>query len=156
MKRNLINAIMIMILLHNISCDRDESIVHIDPLLTDYIDRFYEEGEKRAVDLDRSDPRLSAYLESLTSDEVLGQCITYTDGTRAVRIDENYWSTLTDLDKEYIVFHELGHCLLNRAHNNSFGTGRSCASIMQSGDAVCQVRYSVVNRDELLDELFSN
>lgn len=39
---------------------------------------------------------------------------------KSVSIDNYYWNTSSDLGKEQLVFHELGHCVLKRQHNKEF------------------------------------
>jgi hypothetical protein len=36
-----------------------------------------------------------------------------------VEINESYWYGISDLQKEQLIFHELGHCVFNRRHTNN-------------------------------------
>lgn len=56
---------------------------------------------------------------STLPDQILGVCYKYDDGKRDVEIDLSYWKEIDDLTKEEIVFHELGHCVLNRDHDET-------------------------------------
>jgi len=53
---------------------------------------------------------------------IKGKCIETSEGN-AVVIDRSYWNTLSDTSKEILVFHELGHCLLNRTHRTLYFQG---------------------------------
>lgn len=37
-----------------------------------------------------------------------------------IEISSTYWRYATDAEKEALIFHELGHCMLNREHLNGF------------------------------------
>ncbi len=64
-------------------------------------------------------PNVSGLTVNFTTDlpaNVLGSC---TMGQKRVRINENLWSILSAAGREELVFHELGHCVLNRGHDNT-------------------------------------
>lgn len=46
-----------------------------------------------------------------------GLCIELEDGTKEILIDEPYWNSANDRQRAYIVYHELGHCVLGLAHS---------------------------------------
>ena len=48
--------------------------------------------------------------------KVLGYCETDALGARNIVIDRAFWAKAVDLDREQLMFHELGHCLLGRKH----------------------------------------
>lgn len=58
--------------------------------------------------------------------------ICYGMGTSAqvVIINSTYWDSLTDAAKEQLMFHELGHCALNRQHREDINSDGSPVSIM--------------------------
>lgn len=77
-----------------------------------------------------------------------GVCILGTNTTPVIRIGTNYWNTASDQGKEALLFHELGHCILGRVHNqvvDSTDVPESimfpCASVFDSGvpfgNAIC-------------------
>jgi Zn-dependent peptidase ImmA (M78 family) len=48
-----------------------------------------------------------------------------------ITIDLNYWQQITDAEKEWLVYHELGHCILNREHREDRIRENNCvASVM--------------------------
>jgi hypothetical protein len=60
-------------------------------------------------------------LNGTTGNAIAGVCLQYDNGDREILIDETVWSQLgSDLlffaRKRAIIFHELGHCVLNRGH----------------------------------------
>lgn len=74
-------------------------------------------------------PDIKIYLAMdnlIASDShIKGKCVETSEGN-AVVIDRSFWNTLSDTSKEILVFHELGHCLLNRTHRTLYfqGTNR--------------------------------
>jgi hypothetical protein len=70
-------------------------------------------------------------------------------------IDRLFWETATMTEKEYVIFHELGHCALNRRHLDTTYKDGTCTSMMQSGNGSCKMVYNAQNRSKYLDELFS-
>lgn len=67
------------------------------------------------------------------SGELAGAC-NVSWGQRSIVIDPEQWMQLTKSDRKTLIFHELGHCLLNRSHVTSWievlGVGEEPSSIM--------------------------
>ena len=137
------------------SCNKDENLtLHVDPSLQEYFDRFVVEGASRNVIVDYETSRISGYLKIILQNGVIGQCAHSETKPNTVIIDQRYWSTATDLEKEFVVFHELGHCVLNREHLDEADSDGNCVSIMTSGVGGCHINYTEATRSEMLDELF--
>ncbi|OUR96854.1 hypothetical protein A9Q84_10985 [Halobacteriovorax marinus] len=47
-----------------------------------------------------------------------GVCNTYSDGTKEVIIKQSWWNSASVHQREVMIFHELGHCSLNRDHDS--------------------------------------
>jgi hypothetical protein len=62
--------------------------------------------------------------------------------TLQISVSESYWLTASDLEREELVFHELGHCILGRGHEDGampISGGSIYKSLMNSyGDALMQ------------------
>ncbi len=125
----------------------------IDAELQPYFDKFVEEGTLRGQTIDLTAKRIEGFLLEIEEEDVAGQCSYSSSSTRKVNIDINYWNRATDLEKEFVVFHELGHCYLERSHEDA-QENRSCTSIMHSGTSGCRFRYNATTRSTYLDELF--
>jgi hypothetical protein len=54
--------------------------------------------------------------------EVIGKCVYHPDKL-SVRIDRNFWVHATKVQKRALVFHELGHCLLDLSHDSRMKDG---------------------------------
>ena len=129
----------------------------IDPELREYVDRFNEEAKARNLDFEIRIAEIDVNLAEIFSNGVLGQCLNTEEGVDAVQIDRSYWEspTTTDLDKEFVIFHELGHCVLERSHINTPDGSGTCTSIMYDGNSSsCMLDYNSDNREEMIDELF--
>lgn len=48
----------------------------------------------------------------------VGLCWSYDDGSRKIQIDSNYWKSVNSQGKEQLMWHEAGHCVFNRGHND--------------------------------------
>ena len=75
-----------------------------------------------------------------------GRCIVtlQTIGIRWILIDLSFWHNSSPSERESVIFHELGHCDLNREHEN-----KRSSSIMDSGQPLLHPQ------DFLYRELFS-
>ncbi|MBK9982865.1 MAG: hypothetical protein IPP15_10675 [Saprospiraceae bacterium] len=141
--------------LSGISCSKDQAFdLFVDNSLQDYFDRFVVEGAKRNVTVDYEAARVSGYIKEINTPNVIGQCAHDPKKPNTVIVDRTYWNNGTDLEKEFLVFHELGHCVLNREHLDEADARGNCISIMTSGSAQCRINYTMETRDKLLDELF--
>lgn len=49
---------------------------------------------------------------------IIGYCSVDADGNRLISIDPSWWGTMTDLGKEQLMYHELGHCAMGYGHIN--------------------------------------
>lgn len=125
----------------------------IDEALAPYFERFVAEGANRGQAIDLVAKRIEGFLTDIEEENVAGQCSYSASSTRKVNIDRDYWNSATDLEKELVIFHELGHCYLERSHSDA-QENRNCTSIMHSGTSGCRLRYTTASRGGYLDELF--
>lgn len=61
-----------------------------------------------------------------------GVCYIYSDGYREVNVDRKSWDSFSSEQREQLIFHELGHCVLNKGHDNSILDAFCPKSIMRS------------------------
>lgn len=140
-----------------LGCEKEQlSIenIYIDEGLAPYFERFREEGEARGIRVDFELANISAFLEDITSLNVTGQCYYNTDEPNRLVIDSEFWIRASDLKREFVVFHELGHCFLKRSHLERTEPDGTCTSMMHSGLSGCRNTYSSLTRSDYLDELF--
>ncbi len=85
-----------------------------------------------------------------------GTCQHNPEDNNSILIDFDTWGSVTRYAQEQIIFHELGHCSLQRGHDESTRSdGTTCKSIMRSGTGPCHMEYNEFTRKGYLDELFS-
>lgn len=141
------------------SCQKEEDLnvdnLYIAPELQPYFDLFEEEAAARGYDYDLDEENLEGYLLRITEDDVVGQCNYNSDRPNRVTIDLGFWRRASSFDREMVVFHELGHCVLGLGHTDDANPDGTCVSIMHSGLGDCELDYNDVNRTTYLDELFS-
>lgn len=94
-------------------------------------------------------------ISNAVPNQYVGWCVVNGDGTRYVQISSYWFPTLSEGGKEQTVFHELGHCELNRQHVNTLDSNNYPVSIMyymEFGDN----SYYTAHRDTYVSELFAN
>jgi len=126
----------------------------IDERLVPYFDAFQEEAKTRGFDYDFKALRVDGYIQRIRENGVAGQCQAYESGQLAVVVQPIYWDNISEQDKEFLIFHELGHCILDREHFDDSNADGTCKSIMNSGGLFCDINYNDRTREEYLDELF--
>jgi len=77
--------------------------------------------------------------------ERIGVCTKHGGAYPEVHLDPEYWAEATDVEREMLVFHELGHCDLGRRHCE---VGSLMAEYAFDGDTYLEYR------EDYLDELF--
>lgn len=146
---------LLFILFSGISCIKEDNVdLFIDSSLQEYFDRFAVEGGLRGFVIDYEALRISGYIRLITTPNVIGECAHNQEKPNEVIIDRTYWLAGNDLEREFLVFHELGHCALNREHLDIADNQGNCISIMTSGTGACTINYTLATRTALLDELF--
>lgn len=135
------------------SCAKDDSkYPNVEEELHIYFDRFIEEANERGIAVDLSD--INGYVAQVISPGVAGLCKYEDDGNNEIIVDEKYWDENDDLFREFVVFHELGHCKLLRDHIDQADNEGFCVSLMASGLGGCNDNYTAETREAYIDELF--
>lgn len=143
-----------LLLLTLLACER-EVVEDVHPSFQQYVDRFIEEAALRGQDIDFLDTGLSIQFRDAVDQETGGVCYT---GDHRIEIEKFFWDDLTDLQREGLIFHELGHCELGRGHRNTLLPNGEWASRMRGSpipdDLSPVINYTPGRRDYYLDELF--
>ncbi|MEM9819508.1 MAG: putative metallopeptidase [Bacteroidota bacterium] len=135
-------------------CSDAETDAFVDSDLQEYFERFEVEAASRGIVIDLTAAEIEGYIDNIANPNVAGQCTHNSHQPDRVTIDQNYWSRYSDLEKEFLVFHELGHCYLDRGHLDAVYLNGTCVSMMNSGTVPCRSNYNVRTRADYLDELF--
>jgi hypothetical protein len=100
-----------------IGCGKSAPIVQIDPSLQPYVDKFVAASENvgAPVKIENLIVKFAPVEETYEGTTAFGVC--HYGDTPTVVIDLEHWDRITiDDEHEILIFHELGHCLLNRQH----------------------------------------
>lgn len=137
-------------------CAPDEAVSLeqlVDAELVTYFERFADEAASRGITIDWEAEAIYASFTDI-EDDAAGQCLTFTNNIREINIDQSYWRRNGAMDREFLIFHELGHCLLGRSHLDMASPSGTCLSMMNSGTGSCSKNYNLTTRSDYLDELF--
>lgn len=150
----LLKFFTLSILLLSTSCTKENDAL-VEAEIEVYFIRFADEAALRNIEIDFSELQIDGYFSEINEVGVVGQCQTFSDDSKDLVIEIEYWQGLKDLEKEFLIFHELGHCVLARSHLNTQDENGFCSSMMQSGSGECIDNYNAETRATYLDELFA-
>ncbi len=125
-----------------------------DQRLWSYFEAFEREAAERGLDYDLVDLGIVGVIEEISEEHVAGTCTFGGSDPHLVRIDRTFWNNSTPIIKEFIIFHELGHCVLLRDHLEACDPNGFYISLMRSGLGDCRDNYTANTRERYTDELF--
>ena len=97
-------------------------------ILIHYVQNFIVEGAKRGVKITLEKEGLIIEFDSLANNKA-GRC--RPNGfSKIITINETMWKDLDSFQRRALIFHELGHCVLMRNHNNKLLPRGECASLL--------------------------
>ena len=130
--------LLLFVTLLLISCDKE---FMVQPELREYYSNFKVDARVRGIIVE--DENLIITLKDINSDTKLGRYTQALGGQRYIYVDSaSYYAGLGKL----ILYHELGHAILNRKHTKHF-------SLMNPN--VTKYTSNLQYMDELNDELFT-
>lgn len=129
---------MFTILLTVSACGKPP-VKDIDPTVVTLYNNFVAEANTQGIDVSNDD--ISIHFVDTLQGNMIGLCH---DGYE-VSLSRLAWSSLTEHEKEMLVYHELGHCLLNLGHAPS-------PAIMEP--VMISQSWYKEHRDEAVYELF--
>ncbi|AKD57588.1 hypothetical protein [Spirosoma radiotolerans] len=129
-----------------------------------FVKSFRDEAKKRNNPV--STNNLIITFGTAVGEDICGECQLENGKTPRITLNSDAfcWQQASQYERECLVFHELGHCLLTRAHKTDKFPNGAFASLMNPNDvtvyATC--RYPIGNddcdrrprRDYYIDELF--
>lgn len=119
------------------------------------VDLFYSDIVLKGKTPDRTVDNIQMADESLFKDKdgMVGFCQQYTQGFQIVkgevRLDQAFWDTATYETKRLLVYHELGHCVLDLSH-----TAQDSETIMQP-ILMSDGEINSIGWDNLVDQEFN-
>jgi len=121
------------------------------------IDSFTNPAQESPTETNNLESQLEVYLSSqiaeIHEENVAGVCHFSSNRPNQITIDLSFWERASDFDKEMVVFHEIGHCVLGQGHRETEDANGNCLSIMRSGTGDCRTLYNSNNRDYYINEL---
>lgn len=89
-----------------------------------YYESFLQEAESYEVPVDFSFSSTS-FVDKLETGTA-GICIS----TKNVIVSRQLWGVLSPVERQVLLYHEWGHCILNRSHNEKTLVGENCPASM--------------------------
>lgn len=148
------NPLLLLFVLFLFSCQK-EKIQLVPSEFEPYVDEFFHQAQLRGHDLYKEDFDFSITLEEIEEPFRAGEC--QFRGNK-ITIDIQSWERGSEEWREFIIAHELGHCLLDRRHRNVETTSNECYSLMRGAredDFECHPNLlSPIWKKYYYDELF--
>ena len=140
-----------------LGCQKEQALeeAYIEDILQPYFTAFVEEASIRGIVVDFIQNPVSGSITEELEDGISAQCQHDNDAPNRLLVSRLAWSRSNELQREFLVFHELGHCYLGRSHLDDKDHSGSCISIMHSSSSSCRNNYSLSTRENYLDELFN-
>lgn len=147
---------LILITMSTIGCGDAKGYTH--PELRPYVSRFLVDMARYRDPLSVKVAKVQVKvidieLATLTNKTQAGVCLMYSNIPVSIRVDLKTWSKMTDTAKEMLIYHELGHCILDREHRNDRTKLGYSNSIMDEEDKIPDWLYEA-RREHYLRELF--
>lgn len=124
----------------SLSCSDEEAEYNVPLTFQPYVDSFIVEAAKHGQTIDFSDTGLSIQFRDAVDQETGGVC----KGNHQIEIEKFFWEDLSEFDKEGLIYHELGHCELDRRHRNEKLANGEWASRMR-GSPIPDGDNAVIN-----------
>jgi len=121
-----------------------------------FVEEFFLQANLREKNMHLEDYNFEIKFGDIDDTHVAGTC---NRRNNEIIIDNGYWERSDEEEKEWLIFHELGHCLINRNHRNEKTLSNECLSFMKGAedDFECSMNlYSQKWREYFLDELFNS
>ncbi len=154
-------AALLVVTLYITACTKDqergaEGRYDVDPALEPYVQAFVDEGAKRGHEIDFSESGLKIEFSDRQLEFAGGFCYV---GDYHIVINKSVWQDGFEDYKTRLIFHELGHCELNRSHKNDRFANQVWKSLMR-GDPLnpaerrIPVPFTGFRKEYYIDELF--
>ena len=82
-----------------------------------YVKKFEDHAKIKTGNMNYKVIDIPINFGDTENDQFVGVCFTYSDGKKEIIIKADWWNRVSTSSKESLIFHELGHCALDRDHN---------------------------------------
>lgn len=131
-----------------------KSFPNVDQALWPYFQEYENVARARGITINLNNTDITGVIQEIATENVAGTCSFGSHAPEHITIDAEFWRNANNFQKEFVVFHELGHCHLFRDHREDAFTNGTCVSLMRSGVEDCRDNYNAATRSRYLDELF--
>jgi hypothetical protein len=142
------NACTTITILH----ERINALNYTDSVIQPYFDSFIREAKHRNVPI-KAHPITIIFGDTKMENvpNAIGVCVDFY-GAPLIILNRFFWDASDVLEREELLFHELGHCVLMRDHCE---VKDGNASITMMEPFMFSDNYYALHREALLDELFT-
>ena len=129
----------------------------IEPDIFPFIQTFVDEAAARNISFDFRGFEATFSEEDIDDNgDICGRASAFSDNTNTITIrnSESCWIDRPDATREALVFHELGHALLDRPHRDDRFDNGLVRSIMETGTLGPYSEFSPLLMAYLFDEMF--
>lgn len=109
-----------------LSCTNEKALGVIPSDFAPYVKQFFDEAKNAGINLKMHELDLNMRYGKLDMSD--GLCVNYSG---IVTIDSVFWKNASETSRLWLIFHELGHCVLKRGHYNDKFSFGECKSIMR-------------------------
>ena len=140
------------------SCTLESLLVYEEPEELDkYLQEFKSAASERGNNLEIPDKLKVKLVDKVEGrNTTKGFCVQ--DTPMVIRLEKQYWKQADATQKKILLFHEFGHCFLNRTHTNEILTNGEWKSLMRGGTLPNNrsyfINFSGLRKDYYWDELF--
>ncbi len=106
------------------ACGREKK-VEIDPQFSGYVEGF-KTASGNTVTIDD----LIIQFGDTENPRARGICRVADDSTPTIIVNQTTWEAISEAEREELIFHEMGHCVLGRKHHARTRTSGAPESIM--------------------------
>ena len=134
----------------------ESGVYNVDPVFEPYVQEFIAEGAKRGKTIDFTDSGLIVEFSDVQLAGANGRCYL---GRHHIEIDKSRWFSFSEDVRGFLLFHELGHCELDRLHRNDKFDNNTWKSLMRGDPEDLEVWIPIpffgFRKDYFTDELFN-
>lgn len=89
-----------------------------NPVFANIVTQFEQAGKQYSGNSNFSAGNVPVNFGDTENPSFEGVCFSYPDGQTEVIIRESWWNSASQALRESLLYHELGHCVLGRDHDN--------------------------------------
>lgn len=90
-----------------------------NPVFVPYVEKFENDAEAINQTSNFHVGDIPINFGDTRKDTYDGVCLKYPNGDREIIIKKSWWDNTDVTQREVLIYHELGHCRLNRSHDDS-------------------------------------